>query len=139
MKISKHQRILTMLFVSFALSCSSTFSEDKVVGIIWQFGTKGFDGKAKETKWMGTFRATPDGKVWTANPVGLNYITGHWNGDEENTVLTIDGIREPKHKGANGKYEVQLVGKDPKIWQGIFTSKLVPDLEIPVWFRLVQD
>lgn len=127
---------LTVLTVS----SSPTFAKDKLVGIIWQVGSKGLDGKTGKLKWGVKFRATPDGKIWHVPLANVPQVIGSWNGNEENTKMKIDKVPEsmPNLKQfSSGDYEFVLVGKDPKIWQGTFTH--TSGLKVPIFCRLLLD
>lgn len=128
--------LLVVLAVSFFASLASDVqAEDKVVGIIWEFGRR---QPNKKIKWQIQFRATPDGKVWNMPDNGIPRVVGSWKGDEEKTKMTIDKIRHPVNHKFNGDYEFVLVGKDPKIWQGLFW---LPDGKgkVPIYVRMVKD
>ncbi len=128
----------TLMLGTLATSCAPSFAEDKIVGIIWQIGTKGDDGKTGKLKWGPRFRATPDGKVWNSPNQGVPVVIGSWNGDEEKTKMKIDKVPSSMNQDGEGDYEFVLVGKDPKIWQGMFTRQS-SGAKIPFLIRLVKD
>lgn len=131
---------LRILIFSLALIvCSVDFQmtqvEDKVVGIIWQWGMKNKKGKLA---WYGKFRATPNGNIWDVPSEGKPKVLGKWKGTEEEVKLEIDKITNPAHVAANGIWEFVLVGKEPKLWQGTHKN-LLSGKKTPIVVRMVLD
>ena len=136
MRLSSQVLILiAIVAIFFGTETARSVAEDKVVGIVWQLGYKGKNGKPN---WIGRFRATPDGKVWAhRRSGGVPKIVGTWTGTEEKTLVKVDGFKVPEFNKYNGDYEIVLVGKNPKVWQGEFTN--ARGAKRPILVKLLKD
>jgi len=138
MHYSSRLFIFSVVILSGWFGSLPAHAEDRIVGIIWEFGVKAKDPNRK-VKWGGQrFRATPDWKVWNMPTQSVPRVIGSWSGTDENVKMKLTGIMHPKNRKANGDYEFVLVGKAPKVWRGTFTQAGTGRKK-PIFVRLVKD